>query len=104
MMQGDSRSLTVTILNEDKTVVTADDVSDVEFIFGHLRKTYKEGQVAFDPVSGKWVIPFSQQETFSFQAPGYVNAQVRVKFADGTLEGTSLGRINMDKSMSKEVL
>lgn len=103
MMQGDSRSLKIKILKSDKTAVTEDDVSDVEVTVGFLKKTYKEGGVTFDAEKGVWLVPLTQEETFKF-TPSHVKAQVRVLWNDGSVEGVSLGCINVLDSLSKEVL
>ena len=103
MMQGDSYSLKIEILNSDNELVTPDDVTDVEIIVGSLRKTYAKKEVAYDDVSKSWVFPLTQEETFRF-APARVKAQVRVAWNNGFVEGTSIGTINVTESISKEVL
>lgn len=103
MMQGDSRSLVIEILNSDKKPVTPDAVTDVEIVVGSLKKRYKNEEVSFDTDSNKWLFPLTQEETFKMPA-SHVKAQVRVVWADGTVEGASLGCINVGESISKEVL
>ena len=101
MMQGDSYGLKINILNSDKVAVTPDDVTDVEVTVGTLRKTYSDNQVIF--YDGKWIFPVTQEETFKLPA-ARVKAQVRVVWANGEVEGVSLGLINVLESISKEVL
>lgn len=103
MMQGDSRSLEIKILNSDETVVTEDDISDVEVTVGFLKKKYSDGEVTFDAETNLWTVPLTQEETFKFP-PSHVKAQVRVVWPDGSVEGVSLGCINVLDSLSKEVL
>lgn len=103
MMQGDSYSLSIEILKADGTQVTAADVSDVEITIGHLRKTYAEGTVSYHSASGIWLFPLSQEETFRY-LPSKVKGQVRVVWNNGDVEGISLGDINVQESISREVL
>lgn len=52
--------------------------------------------------STEYVLPLSQQETFSLE--GVVPFEARVKFADSQVVGTSLGAVVVEHSMSREVL
>ena len=103
MMQGDSYSLSIEILKADGTQVTAADVSDVEITIGHLRKTYAEGAVTYHSASGIWLFPLSQEETFRY-LPSRVKGQVRVVWNNGDVEGIPLDEINVQESISREVL
>ena len=101
MMQGDSCSVAIEILNADGSAVTASDVTDVEVMIGSIRKTYSNKDVSF--YGGKWVFPLTQKETLNLP-PTYVDAQVRVAFVGGDVEGVSLGEIKVHESNSKAVL
>ena len=101
MMQGDSYGLMIEIKKEDGTLVTSEDVTNVEISIGHLRKTFADGEIAYS--GGHWVFPFSQEETFNFPV-SKVKAQVRVVWANGVVEGCSLGEIRVNESISKVVL
>lgn len=101
MMQGDSYSLGIRILNNAGSPVTPNDVRDVEITIGHLRKTFKNAEITF--VDGLWMFPISQTESFSMRPDG-VRAQVRVAWAGGAVEGKPLLGIRNDESLSKEVL
>lgn len=101
MMQGDGYSLPIEIYRADGTVVTEEEVADVEVTLGNLRKTLKQGEVTFS--DGKWQFPVIQQETFSLEAQRQ-RCQVRVLWLDGTAEGVSLGEILVTESLSREVL
>lgn len=101
MMQGDSYSLGIRILNNAGNPVTPDDIKDVEITIGQLRKTYLNAQVIFD--EGLWLFPLSQKETFDYW-PAAVKAQVRVVWANGIVEGKPIYGVRINESISKEVL
>lgn len=103
MMQGDSYGLKIEILKADGTAVTTADVSDVEITIGSLSKTYSDGKVTFSEDENKWIYHLTQAETFKFPA-ARIKAQVRVVWADGSVEGVHLGEIRVLESISKEVL
>lgn len=101
MMQGDACLLGIRILNNAGEAVTPVDVSDVEITIGHLRKRYSDAALSFR--DGLWMFPLTQKETFACEntAP---RAQVRVKWANGCLEGKPLYGVTVEESISKEVL
>lgn len=101
MMQGDSYSLHIEILDVDGSAITDSDVSDIEISVGFLKKRYTTGKITFN--DGKWVFPLTQQETFAM-APARVKIQCRVKRVNGVVEGCDLGYRNIRESISKEVL
>lgn len=101
MMQGDSYNLGIKILNNAGSVVTPEDVRDVEIIIGHLRKTYRNAELLYD--DGMWLFPLSQKESFGM-LPSAVKAQVRVAWANGVVEGKPLYGVRTEESISKEVL
>lgn len=101
MMQGDSYSLGIVILNNAGSPVTPSDVRDVEITIGHLIKTYRKAELTF--VDGVWMFPISQKDSFSMW-PAAVKAQVRVAWAGGAVEGKPIYGIRNDESLSKEVL
>ena len=103
MMQGDSYSLAIEILNAYGTPVTDADVSNVEITIGHLRKTMKDGAVVYNSGDGVWKFPLSQEETFRY-LPSRVRGQVRVFWKNGEVEGIKLDDIMVLESISKEVL
>ena len=102
-MQGDAYGLPIEILKSDDSIVTADDVSDVEITIGFITKSYKAGEVTFNPDAGKWIFPLTQAETFKLPAIR-IKAQVRVLWKDGSVEGVCMDGINVHESISKEVL
>lgn len=101
MMQGDSYSLGIRILNNAGNPVTPEDIKDVEITIGQLRKTYLNAQVTF--CEGLWMFPLSQKETFDYW-PSAVKAQVRVVWANGVVEGKPIYGVRINESISKEVL
>lgn len=101
MMQGDACRLGISILNNAGNPVTPDDVNDIEITIGQLRKTYSNNELLYQ--SGLWMFPLSQADTFGFRHPK-VDAQVRVAWKNGVIEGKPLYGIRIDESISREVL
>lgn len=101
MMQGDAYLLGISILNNAGMPVTPVDVADVEITIGHLKKKYSDAALSFR--DGIWMFPLSQSETFGCM-PAAPKAQVRVKWANGVIEGKPLYGVRIDESISKEVL
>lgn len=101
MMQGDSYSIGVKILNNAGSNVTPNDVIDVEITIGRVSKRLSRGQLLFDRNS--WLYPVSQSESMAI-LPGTVPAQVRVIWKNGAVEGKRIEGIRMHESLSKEVL
>ena len=101
MMQGDSYDLGIRILNNAGNPVTPDDIRDVEITIGHLRKTYLDAEIRYE--DGLWLFPLNQRETFRFW-PSSMKAQVRVKWANGIIEGKPMYGVRVYESNSKEVL
>lgn len=101
MMQGDKYALKFEITKADGTVITSDDVSDLEITVGHITKNYSSGEVIYS--DGLWCFPVFQEESFALPAK-QTKVQVRVKWTDGSVEGTSTDNMTVDGSESKEVL
>lgn len=101
MMQGDACNLGIRILNNAGSPVTPEDVTDVEIVLGNLRKTLKSGGIFYH--EGLWMLPLSQKET-SCLWPAPVKAQVRVRWANGVVEGKAILGLRIFESISKEVL
>ena len=101
MMQGDAYSIGFTVQNNAGSVVVPEDIIDMEISIGHLRKTYSSGLVTF--YEGRWFVPLSQEETFGYW-PKAVNAQIRVKWKNGVVEGKTIHGVRINESISKEVL
>lgn len=101
MMQGDSYNLGIRIENNAGMPVTPADVIDVEITIGHIKKKYSDAALSFS--DGVWMFPLSQSETFGCM-PASPKAQVRVKWANGVIEGKPLYGVRIEESISKEVL
>lgn len=103
MMQGDSYSLDIEILDAFGTAITDAEVSNVEITIGHLRKTYADGEVKYDSSIGAWKFPMTQDETFRYP-PARVRGQVRLVWKNGDVEGITIEGISVKESISREVL
>lgn len=101
MMQGDSFNVSVFLKNNSGQPITPADVEDVEITIGKMIKSYKKAQLSYQ--DGRWLFPLSQEESFG-QWPMRSKAQVRVKWANGFVEGQALQGVRFDESISKEVL
>ena len=101
MMQGDSYSIGVKILNNAGRNVTPDDVADVEITIGRVSKCKSDGQLIYE--NNCWLYPVSQSESMAI-LPGIVPAQVRVVWKNGALEGKRIYGIRMHESLSKEMI
>ena len=101
MMQGDSYNLGFTVRNNSGSIITPDDIFDIEITIGHLSKTYKTGQLLFR--DNKWLFPFSQKETFGYW-PKSIKAQIRVVWTNDVIEGKPIYGVRVNESISKEVL
>ena len=102
MMQGDQFRLPIALYYEpDNSSITAADVQDVEVCVGKVRKTMADG-VTFDPNTNMFYMHLTQAETFKLRND--VVVQVRILFNSGDVLGLSLGTVDFEKSISKEVL
>lgn len=101
MMQGDSYNLGILLLNNAGQPITPEDVEDVEITLGWEPKRYKTAELAFS--DGLWLYPLSQSKTFSAW-PGKVEAQARIKWKNGFVEGQPILGARIQESRSKEVL
>jgi hypothetical protein len=101
MMQGDSYSLSIEVLNAYGQPITDADLTNIEITIGSLRKTI-EDSVRYDSGSCTWSFPLTQEE--SFQLPRKVKGQLRLVWLNGDVEGILLDDILIDESISREVL
>lgn len=101
MMQGDSYNIGVALLNNAGQPITPADVDDVEITIGWDSKRYTLGQIIFS--EGLWLYPMKQSESFA-QWPGKLEAQARVKWKNGFVEGQPIYGARFTESRSKEVL
>lgn len=77
------------------------DVAEVEFTVGSLTKNYPE-TVEYNSTKGCFIFPLTQQETLAMS--NYVEAQARVKLQGGDVIGAKIGRIDVQKSLTRTVL
>ena len=101
MMQLDSCHLGFTLRGSGGSVLTPDDLLDVEIVLGPMAKTWARKELRFD--GGKWFFPLTQQETAALW-PGRLRCQVRVLWRNVVVEGKSLQGMILTESISKEVL
>lgn len=101
MMQGDSYNLGFTVTNNAGSVVTPNDIIDMEITIGHLVKRYSNSEITFK--DGRWMFPLSQKETFGYW-PSVPKCQIRIKWANGVIEGKPIYGVRVNESFSKEVL
>lgn len=90
--------------SSDQTIVTDEDVDDVEISFGSTAKTYTAGQITYEG-EGVWGYPISQEESFDF--PPKIRVQIRVKFKSEVNEvvlGKKVCEIPVVASDSRTVL
>lgn len=110
--EGNTYSLEIplTIDGED---IDINDISLVEFMFENIRKiygTYMEdqeqitGDVTYDSDLKCFIVPLSQEETFSLSENNIIKYQARIKFTDNSVEGTCVYNGFVQESLSKEVL
>lgn len=101
MMTGDSCNLPIKIFIASGQA-NASDFTDVEVHVGHVRKTLYGGEITFDTESGAFLVPLTQEETFSLRGRQKIN--VRCKFPGGNVIGADLGTVVFEPSLSKEVI
>ena len=100
IMQGDQYGLTFYITDDEDAAIPPGTIDDIEIVFGQLTKRLSTGELYFE--GGRCIFPLTQDETFIVNYPQ--ETQVRVKFVNGDVVGTRLGKINITESRSKEVL
>ena len=101
MMQGDAFAMGIRVCNAAGLPVTPNDLNDVELIVDHLRKTYQNGELFYE--DGLWFANLSQEETMSIPAAP-VDAQLRIRWRNGVVEGKPICGITMEESLSREVI
>jgi hypothetical protein len=101
MMQGDAFAMGIRVYNAAGLPITPNDLNDVELIVDHLRKTYQNGELFYE--DGLWFANLSQQETLSIPAAA-VDAQLRIRWRNGVVEGKPIYGITMAESLSREVI
>ena len=101
MMAGDACDLPIKIITSVGEA-TASSFTDVEVHVGHVRKSLYNGEIAFDTEKGIFLVPLTQEETFSLRGRQKIN--VRCKFPGGNVIGADLGTVVFEPTLSKEVI
>jgi hypothetical protein len=81
--------------------VTDKDVKKVEFMFGDIKKVYPD-DVTFN--GDNFIVPLTQEETFSFLPQLIYKYQARILFNDSSVKRTDQTEFTVVESQSKEVL
>lgn len=102
MMQGDQYRLPIELKHENGSVITSDEIKDLEVFIGRFRKTLSSGMVRFDETEQLYYAQITQEETFGLF--GDVELQARILFLSGDVIGVGLGTQNFENSISKVVL
>lgn len=102
MMQGDAYALPIEIQTADG-LANGQTFADVEIMIGPIRRTLRDGSLTYDADQQAFLFPLSQQDTFAL-CSGIKPGQVRVRTHDGQVFGTSLGGVDVRRSLSREVL
>lgn len=97
--QGNTYKLPIKLKISGKSIV-ADDVKKVEFAFGDVIKTYPE-QATFKDET--FIVPLTQEDTFSLDETEKAFYQVRVYFNDTSVKCTVPKKIEVKSSVSKAV-
>lgn len=102
MMQGDQYRIPIELKDADGTLVTRDEIKDLEISVGQFRKTLSDGGVSFEENEGLFYVFVTQKQTFMFR--GEVKLQARILFLSGDVVGVNLGTVSFETSTSKVVL
>lgn len=84
--QGDAYALPVEIA-VDGAAVSTEDIACVEFMLGRLLRRTWPGEVGYE--EGRFLLPLTQEETFSLREGVELPLDVRVKFVTGDVIGTT---------------
>ncbi len=102
IMQGDQYIIPITIkYNGDYIDIT--NVKAIQIMIGELVKYYKNdgvGEISYNNETKEFYFPLTQEETFNMS--GSQDCQVRIKFENDEIRGTSIGAISLTYSKTKE--
>ena len=101
--QGDQYLIKIHLVDTTDTTIPPTAVEIIEITVGNTTKRYPDGDITYDNESERWLYPLTQEETFALRAMPR-KAQLRAKTVDGNVYNANLGTINVDESLSKEVL
>ena len=102
MQQGDQCFLPMKVKDAEGNLITSDDCYDFKVKIGWLsEKSYRAGtlfaQTENGTPTGLWLYPLTQADSLELGPVSGVQAQV--KFADGTIVGTSVVSVNVGTSI-----
>lgn len=107
VMEGDQYAIPLS-LKMNGVAVTANDVQEVEFAIGNLKKYMSTGDIVF--ADGKWNIKLTQADTFQINSMNFkaatfsTRAQIRVKFKTGDVIGYRIPSAAIAKSISEVII
>ena len=99
--QGDAYSIMISLKDDSGEPITDAVVGSAEVVLGGITKTYPES-VTYDAEGGCFIFPITQTESHSLT--GILPFQIRLKFLNGDVIGTSLGTVEVSVSASSEVI
>jgi len=104
LKQGTGYDLPVTILQSGENLDVSE-VEKIEFMIGrHIRREYPR-EVSYDPDTGVFGVPVTQEETLAIRAAEIMDLDVRVKFLSGAVIGAAEKPvITIDEAYGREVL
>lgn len=73
----------------------------IEFTIGSLSKNWPL-QVTYDKDKKLFYFPVTQEETFEFDQ--YEQYQARIKYIDGNVYGTPVNKININETLSRNII
>lgn len=102
MYQGDQYPVPVYITSQG-TYLDLSEISTVEITLHNITKRYPD-EITYDSDMGAFLMPITQEESFSFPVKKRLYAQSRVLYNDGTVYATTPIDFFIGESLSKEEL
>lgn len=107
VMRGDALTVPFEIFQGD-TALKPGQVDDIEVCIGGrgLRRSLADGSIVYNTEREVWSFRLSQEDTFAMLASAYdVIARVKYKnHPDFDVRGVELGRLEMERTFSREIL
>ena len=101
LLQGSTYKLPIQIKDPNGNIVDKSIVKKAVFTIGDIEKVYGDnGEVDFK--NGKWIIPLTEQETFTMK--NSIKWQARFLFTDGSIKGVEPKYDNVKESINKTIL
>lgn len=104
IMQGDEFFLPIKIKIDGENI-DLNKINTIQFMIGDLVKYYKNdnsGEITYNQETNEFYFPLSQEETFNMS--GSQEAQIRIKYESGEIQGANIGVINILYSKTKETI